>query len=165
GIAFRYIGSVRELESLFGFDFDGSPLPMLEPSFDTYQKQYSHEARFTGAAADDRLDWTGGVYFFHEDGDLTDYVTFPGGLLQIYGENYFDNDAWALYGQVTYDLTDRLSLTVGARYTDEHKEFEGRQRDLNLIAPKSGAPTFLFPDPLDLTRYYPLGVNERDFDD
>ncbi|HEY8518845.1 MAG TPA: TonB-dependent receptor [Gammaproteobacteria bacterium] len=165
GITFRYIGSARELDSLFGFDFDGSPLPMLEPSFDTFQRQYSHEARFTGSAVDDRLEWTGGVYFFHEDGDLTDYVTFPGGLLQIYGENYFDNDAWALYGQVRFDLTERLGLIAGARYTDEHKEFEGRQRDLNLIAPKSGAPVFLFPDPLDLTRYYPLGVNERDFDD
>ncbi|HLF11572.1 MAG TPA: TonB-dependent receptor [Gammaproteobacteria bacterium] len=165
GVAFKYIASVRELESLFGFDFDGSPLPMLEPSFDTYQAQWSHEAQFTGSAVDDRLNWTAGAYFFHEDGDLTDYVTFPGGLLQIYGENYFDNDAWALFAHVNFALTDKLGLTIGARYTDEQKEFEGRQRDLNLIAPKSGAPPFIFPDPNDLTRYYPLGVNERDFDD
>jgi iron complex outermembrane recepter protein len=164
-IDLKYIGSVRELDAQFGFDFDGSPLPMLEPSFDTYQKQWSHEAQLTGVAIDDRLNWTGGLYLFHEDGDLTDYVTFPGGLLQIYGENYFDNDAWALFAQVNFALTDRLGLTLGARYTDERKEFEGRQRDLNLIAPKSGAPAFLFPDQNDLTRYYPLGVNERDFDD
>lgn len=161
----RYIGSVRELESLFGFDFDGSPLPMLEPSFDTYQKQYSHEVQLSNAGNNSRFDWTIGAYFFHEDGDLTDFVTFPGGLLQIYGENYFDNDAWALFAQVTIGLTDRLNLTLGGRFTDEHKEFEGRQRDLNMIAPKSGAPAFIFPDQNDLTRYYPLGVNERDFDD
>ena len=92
-------------------------------------------------------------------------MTFPGGLLQIYGENYFDNDAWALFAQVTIALTERLDLTLGGRFTDEQKEFEGRQRDLNMIAPKDGAPPFIFPDQNDLTRYYPLGVNERDFDD
>ena len=165
GITLRYIASVRELDALFGFDFDGSPLPMLEPSFDTHQEQYSHELQLTSTAFDDRLTWTAGAYLFHEEGDLTDYVTFPGGLLQIYGENYFDNDAWALFAHANFAISDRWGLTVGARYTDEHKEFEGQQRDLNLIAPKSGAPTFLFPDPNDLSRYYPLGVNERDFDD
>ncbi len=165
GMTLRYIGSTRELESLFGFDFDGSPLPMLEPSFDTYQRQYSHEVQLSNASEEGRFDWTVGAYFFHEDGDLTDFVTFPGGLLQIYGENFFDNDAWALFAQVTIALTDRLDLTLGGRFTDEQKEFEGRQRDLNMIAPKSGAPPFIFPDQNDLTRYYPLGVNERDFDD
>ncbi|MFO7287200.1 MAG: TonB-dependent receptor [Gammaproteobacteria bacterium] len=165
GMLLRYIGSSRELESLFGFDFDGSPLPMLEPSFDTFQRQYSHELQLSNVSDEGRFDWTVGAYFFHEDGDLTDFVTFPGGLLQIYGENYFDNDAWALFAQVTIGLTDRLDLTIGGRYTDERKEFEGRQRDLNLIAPKSGAPPEIFPDQNDLTRYYPLGVNRRDFDD
>ena len=35
----------------------------------------------------------------------------------------FDNEAWAAFAQATYDLTDRLQLTVGGRYTDEQKSF------------------------------------------
>src|SRR5690606_40548826 len=67
GMTLRYIGSTRELESLFGFDFDGSPLPMLEPSFDTYQRQYSHEVQLSNVSDEGRFDWTVGAYFFHED--------------------------------------------------------------------------------------------------
>jgi len=37
-------------------------------------------------------------------------------------------------------LTDKLSFTRGLCYTDESKCFEGRQRNLNLTAPKLCAP-------------------------
>ena len=35
----------------------------------------------------------------------------------------FDNEAWAVFAQATYDLSDVLHLTVGGRYTDEQKTF------------------------------------------
>jgi iron complex outermembrane receptor protein len=35
----------------------------------------------------------------------------------------FDNEAWAVFAQATYDLSDVLHLTVGGRYTDEQKAF------------------------------------------
>jgi iron complex outermembrane receptor protein len=172
----KYIGSYRDLDWEAGFDFDGSPLSMLEVSFSTYQKQWSHELQFSGSSWEDRWQWVLGGYYFHEEGDLTDYVTFPAGFLQIYGENEFDTDAWAVFMHNTVALTDRLSLTLGLRYTDEDKKFEGRQRDLNMVSVNPGIPTGCEPPPLgcgfdawpdqnDFTRYYPLGVNSNSFTD
>ena len=39
----------------------------------------------------------------------------------------FDNESWALFAQGTYDLTDRLHLTLGLRYTEEDKSFKPDQ--------------------------------------
>jgi len=168
GATLKSITAIRDLDALFGQDQDGSPLQIIDPSFDTHQEQISQEIQIGGTAADDRLSWLAGLYYFQEDGDLTDFVTFPGGLLQIFGENFFDNDAWAAFTHFNFALTDRWSLTLGARYTDEHKEFEGKQRDLNqllvklLVTPPTSPP---YPDPNDVTRFYPLGVNVKDFTD
>ncbi|HEY5566408.1 MAG TPA: TonB-dependent receptor [Gammaproteobacteria bacterium] len=168
GATLKSITAIRDLDALFGQDQDGSPLQIIDPSFDTHQEQISQEIQIGGTAADDRLSWLAGLYYFQEDGDLTDFVTFPGGLLQIFGENFFDNDAWAAFTHLNFALTDRWSLTLGARYTDEHKEFDGRQRDLNqlliklLVTPPTSPP---YPDPNDVTRFYPLGVNVKDFTD
>ncbi|MBI2994772.1 MAG: TonB-dependent receptor [Gammaproteobacteria bacterium] len=173
----KYIGGYRSLHWKGGFDFDGSPLPMLEPSFDTKQEQYSNELQLSGLSWEDRWKWVLGFYQFHEEGDLTDYVTFPGGLLQIFGRNFFDTDAWAVFTHNNFALTDKIGLTFGARYTDEDKDFEGQQRDLNMIAVNPflplgtgcigppGCSLDAFPDQNDFTRYYPLGVNNKGFTD
>jgi len=174
---FKYIGSYRDLDWEAGVDADASPLNHLEVSFSTFQEQWSHEFQFTGEALDGRWDWVVGAYFFHEEGELTDYVTFPHGFLQIYGENFFDTDAWALFTHNNIALTERWGLTIGLRYTDEDRDFEGRQRDLNMIAVNkflppgtgclgpAGCSLDSWPDQNDFTRYYPLGVNNKTFDD
>jgi iron complex outermembrane receptor protein len=55
-------------------------------------------------------------------------------------------------------------VTGGLRWTQEDKEFEGKQRDLNSLGAQLGVPAAAFPDPTDLSRLYPLGVQEQDFD-
>lgn len=167
-IVLKSITAYRELDAKFGQDQDGAPIQIIDPSFDTHQEQVSQELQLSGEAADGALNWLLGAYYFQEDGDLTDFVTFPGGFLQVFGENFFDNKAWAAFTHLNYAFTEKLSLTFGARYTDEHKEFEGRQRDLNLllikllVLPPTSPP---FPDPNDLTRFFPLGVNVKNFTD
>jgi iron complex outermembrane receptor protein len=178
GWQLKYIGAFRYMQFNAGLDFDSSPLPMLEVSFDTKQKQWSHELQLTGLSWEDRWEWVGGFYYFHEEGDLTDFVTFPGGFLQIYGENFFDTDAWAVFTHNNFAVNDQFSITFGLRYTDEDKDFEGRQRDLNMVSVNPGLPLGTgcpppplgcsldaWPDQNDFTRYYPLGVNNKGFTD
>ena len=174
----KYIGSYRDLDWEAGIDADGSPLPHLEVSFSTFQEQWSHELQLSGLAWEERWNWIVGLYYFHEEGDLTDFVTFPHGLLQIYGENEFDTDAWAVFTHNNIAITDRFGVTIGIRYTDEDRDFEGRQRDLNMVGvnpslpigagcphPAAGCSLDAWPDQNDFTRYYPLGVNNQSFDD
>jgi iron complex outermembrane receptor protein len=159
----KSITAYRELSSLFGMDFDGSPIMAGDTSFDQNQEQFSQELQVSGTALGNRMDWVLGGYFFHEEGDLTDFVPFAEGIVQVFGLNLFDNDAFAFFTHLHFDVTEKLGLTVGLRYTDENKTFEGRQRDLNSFPSKVGFPAFLHPDPNDLTRIYPLGVNKKSF--
>ena len=161
----KSITAYRDTEADFGTDIGGAPFVVADLSFTQNQDQFSQELQFTASLFEDRLQWLFGLYYFQEDGSLTDFVPFVAGLVQVLGPNFFDNEAVGAFTQLDYALTDKIGLTAGVRYTDEDKEFEGRQRDLNMLPVKMGFPIALFPDPNDLTRLYPLGVNKRNFTD
>ncbi len=162
---FKSISAMRKLSAKFGIDLDGSPINIADTSFDTNQTQYSQELQLTGLAFESRLNWVVGLFYFHERGDLTDYVPFGEGLVQVFGENLFTNESFAGFVNMNYSLTERLGLTLGVRHTDEDKQFEGRQRDLNAFPNKLGVPAAAHPDPSDVTRIYPLGEQSKDFKD
>jgi len=74
-----------------------------------------------GKAFDNRLNWILGYYYFKEDGKNLNPVRFSEIWLDSGG--YFDSDSWAVFGQGTYNVTDKLALTVGLRYTDDTKRY------------------------------------------
>ena len=162
GLDFKSITAVRDIDTAFGADVDGAPQAINDTSFEMDQEQFSQEFQLTGTG--DKLNWLLGLYYFHEEGTLIDYPVFGGGIVQIFGPNDLENDAYAAFGHANYQLTDNLGVTAGIRYTKEDKQFEGRQRDLNSFASALGLPPQAFPDPSDLTLYFPGGVNERSFD-
>ena len=163
-VSLKSISAYRQLRARFGIDQDGAPIQVVENSFETNQSQLSQELQISGVALGERLNWVAGAYFIHEQGDLTDYVVFPAGLLQVYGPNNFENETYAAYTHVNYDVTDSLALTVGLRYSRQQKEFYGGQRDLNLFSTKLGTPADLFPT-ADLSLFYPPGPFEKTFND
>jgi iron complex outermembrane receptor protein len=165
GLALKSISAFRRLSADFGTDLDGSPIDIGDTSFSTNQRQYSQELQLIGSSFQKRLDWVLGAYYFHEKGDLTDFVPFGEGLVQVDGENLFKNIAYAAFTNLTYSVTDAFAVSFGLRFTDEHKDFEGRQRDLNSLPFKMGFPAQAFPDPSDVTRIYPIGTQRREFDD
>lgn len=175
-MSIKSITSYRELDWAAGMDTDGSPIVIIEPGFQMNQEQFSQEIQFTGTAFDDQLNYVYGVYYFEESGDLHDFVPFGQGLLQVDGFNKFDTSAWAVFTHLNYALSDTLSLTLGARYTEESKEFEGFQRDPNAFLYKlvmgkqldeiteADRVALGFPDANDPLRFYPPGTNKKDFE-
>jgi iron complex outermembrane receptor protein len=103
-------------------------------------RQYSQEFRLTSPQGE-LLRWILGSHFFHEDLDSSAQRTIPIGLLPngssnqlgatnpVYRNLNYDHntDSYALFGNVTYDFTDKFSLTGGLRWTLEKKDI-----DLNL---------------------------------
>lgn len=74
-----------------------------------------------------------------------------GGFLQagdgVTGENYqYDTTSWSAFGQFDINFTDRLTLTIGGRYTEEDKEM---QTQININ------------DPLSALSFADLGSNLR----
>ncbi len=108
------------------------------------QDQWSQEFRLSSTGSN-RIDWTVGAYAFHqavETHGVTEYgrnasywlttvtvggVPVPGtnpGLLEgytVFNDSRIETDSLAVFGQFTWNITDRLHLTPGLRYTHEEK--------------------------------------------
>jgi iron complex outermembrane recepter protein len=68
---------------------------------------------------DGPLSWQIGGFYFDSDFDVTTVgFNFPPPVTVNH-----TNEAWALFGQVGYQLTDTLRATGGIRYTDDQKDF------------------------------------------
>jgi iron complex outermembrane receptor protein len=97
--------------------------------------------------------WVAGLYFLREDTEIIDNsiaTTFlsvlgPGSVGDILdGEFIYDQEnitkSSAVYGDFTWSMTERLSLTVGGRYTYDDKEYRNRSECLDFGA----QPDFIF---------------------
>ena len=82
----------------------------------TDQDQLSQEVTLTSNFAG-RFNFVAGVYYFTEDVQLNSVFVFP-------FELGVETDAYAVFLQSTYDFNDALTLTTGARYTDESKDLD-----------------------------------------
>jgi len=100
--------------------------------------QFTQEIKFNGSIGDGLIDIVGGVFYFYEEnrtdfGDIFSLNLGPGGpppdgFPLILADRVIDNtaEAWAAYMQADVNLTERLTVTAGIRYTDETKTFEIR---------------------------------------
>lgn len=117
----KSITAYREMEAQFYRDADGSPHVIFETENDMEQDQFSQEIQLSGVALDDRLNWIVGLYYFEEEGtDVNDIRT---SIVEFQSGGSIENDTKAIFSQVTYDITDDLSVTAGLRYSDETKTF------------------------------------------
>jgi iron complex outermembrane receptor protein len=120
-VAIKSITSFRNMEAFTAYDIDAAA-PTIGDLVDDFDvDQFSQELQFSGVAMDGRLNWLAGLYYFTEDGTNLDDVEFtPGRFLS---GAIIDNDSAAGFAQITFDATDKLSLTAGIRYTEETKRF------------------------------------------
>jgi outer membrane receptor protein involved in Fe transport len=81
-------------------------------------KQTTQEVRLA-SNGDGPLTWQVGGFYFESDFDVTTVgFSFPPPVTVNH-----TNEAWALFGQVSYQLTETLRATGGIRYTDDQKDF------------------------------------------
>lgn len=80
--------------------------------------QFTQEIRLasdTGGA----FNWQIGGFYFDSDFDVTTVgFDFPPPVTVNH-----KNESWAVFGQGTYELTDRFKVTAGLRYTEDEKDF------------------------------------------
>jgi len=92
-------------------------------------KVLTQEFRFTTIAADSRLKWTGGLFFFHQRSPIRQATHFgndaalvgsPDINYSIIGTTKNDNKGLAVYAQAEYQLRRNLQLIAGIRYDYQH---------------------------------------------
>lgn len=137
-IELKSVTGYRTYDGIKPADFDGGTysIPIFEAdNFETHT-QFSQELQVVGSALDDRLSYVAGLYYFMENGEAENPQTFAvaAGTLPS-GERILasvttplryttHNYSAAAYSQASYTpvFDDKLRLTLGLRYTRDHKQ-------------------------------------------
>jgi iron complex outermembrane receptor protein len=131
-LSFKSISSYRELDYGTELDLDGTPQNAFGIFYFNTQEQISQE--FQLSYQGDRLSAVTGIYYFSEEGDTFDGGVFNNFLIASSGISSFSTDSYALFGQFDYEINERLTATVGFRYTEEEKDYQRLVEDFDLTA-------------------------------
>ena len=107
-------------------DADATPLTFFHGGGAQASEQFSNELRYSGMFFD-RLFLTTGFYYFQNDLSYHEQRLFgdpSGDILEFNGGGIYNVETFGLFMNGDYDLTDRLTLTLGLRYTHEEKAAE-----------------------------------------
>jgi len=128
GFSIRSISSWEAMDYARQEDFDSTVLSAGNNDYSGDLTTYSQELRFTSAGAAG-WDWIVGAFYGVDEldeSDVFDETDHPFFLDLVLDEVYNQQTAsLALYNHNDIVLTDVLTLTVGARYTDEERSFTG----------------------------------------
>lgn len=118
-VTLKSISAWRDLESEFSRDGDHSPHRISQFHDLLQQEQFTQELQLLGSTG--RFNWILGAYYFAEEGDNENTLDFT--ISNFRSGGAFDNEAWAAFAQLTWDITEQWHVTLGGRYTDESKRF------------------------------------------
>ena len=124
-----------ELEDSFAVGFSGGVrsellgLPpggfveLFERDQTTDQDSFSQELRIDGTASGGLIDYLAGLYYFRESGTQTVFSRIF--FAPAFTEFDIETDSYAAFGQLAFNVTEDLTLTVGGRYTEDRKSIDG----------------------------------------
>jgi iron complex outermembrane receptor protein len=137
GATLKSITAYRQLKGFSTSDPDGTGFRLYDQTVTTDQHQVSEELQLSGKAFGGKLDYLLGGYFFNERADQTLFLCFapitprPSARFNACNtwtqRNDQSTDSYAVFGQARYSLTDRISVTLGGRYTWETKKIVSNQ--------------------------------------
>ena len=126
------LGSDLSLDYIFGWlktnekitqDFDAAPLTLYHTDRPARWRQTTNELRLTKGGSGP-LTFVLGAYLWDSRYtiNLKNYIGFAGPPLLTSAQDVTQtNKSWAIFGESDYKLFDRLTLTLGARYTHDKK--------------------------------------------
>ncbi len=118
----KSITGIRKLDWDDSLDLDGSPLPLARSQRLSDYDSFSQELQLVGGI--DRFNYVLGGYYFQDDGFTNNPQNFFGGA-SVFDSRYgFETDAFALFGHLDFQITEKLSLSGGLRYTEEEKTID-----------------------------------------
>ncbi|PZQ22615.1 MAG: hypothetical protein DI569_07755 [Sphingopyxis macrogoltabida] len=102
-------------------DSDGTSL--VAAGFDnTYKSRSLYLENYLTSNGNGPFKWLVGAVYFHDRSTFDPLQAYSNGALALKAFSRQWTDSFAVYGQGSYDLTDRLTFTVSGRYTLEDKK-------------------------------------------
>ena len=126
----RWINGYRGIQSENLIDLDGSSVVAHYTGGTQDLKQYSTEMQATGTAFDDRLNFAAGLTYFRETGFDQSRSNLFGPDVWSNFSGTIDNDSYGMYSQLNYELTDRLRVTGGLRYSIDDRRLTTQSGDV-----------------------------------
>jgi iron complex outermembrane receptor protein len=117
------------------------------PHHQQLTQEFRVESNYAGP-----LNFQGGLYYFFEDItiDSFNFNSLAGGVQNGYARQEQQNNAAAVFGSATYELTPALKLKGGVRYTVDNKNFVAAQFQSPIGLDPTG-PLYANPDDTDVS--------------
>jgi iron complex outermembrane receptor protein len=127
----KSITAYRDNEIHYRNDTDYSSLDLVYIDYFDHYKQFTQELQLISPDSS-RLTYVAGLYYYHQKADTDRIVSngeqsfFLGNVpgTTVYNNGQVTTNSYAAYADLSYDLSDRLTLNVGGRYTYEKKEVD-----------------------------------------
>ncbi|MFL0801125.1 MAG: TonB-dependent receptor [Agarilytica sp.] len=152
-LTMKSISSFRTLDYGTELDLDATPVNAFSIFYFNEQDQTSQELQLNYKS--DRASLVSGLYYFEEDGSTFDGGAFGNFLIGFAGEAEFTTTSYALFSQLDFDFTEKMTGILGVRYTEEEKEYSRVIEDFDLtslagisIDNQSGAVSYANPERL-----------------
>jgi len=112
----------REIDFASASDLDGEMTSIFEVGGTTIQDQISNELRYATTLMDGKLDLTLGHYYFQQNIEYLEDRFVAGGALKFVLGGEMDHTSTGVFISTDYHISDKLSVSAGARYTIEDKK-------------------------------------------
>ena len=117
------VSDYLRVQKRYGEDSDGSPNFVFDFDVFYHFQQFSQELRLNGGSGPFR--WLAGVYYINYRSSQNSPTTSPANLFGDADAQFALRDSSpAGFAQIEYDLSDRWTALVGARYTYDDKSFD-----------------------------------------
>ncbi len=142
-VSLLWVSSYRTYTNSFAEDTDGSPIAIQQLLQVLDHEQKTHEIRLNTAVGE-RVDLTFGAFYLDQDTAEDARVDLPYvGFDFIHGPDLVPSNNQALYAHAAFQLTDRMNLSLGVRYSEDEKSYTFRRRNPDLT-PVTACTTFWF---------------------
>lgn len=126
GFTVSSISNYTKFKFSYAEDCDATPFDSCYFPAGQRLDQFSQEFRVNGNAG--KLNYTAGVYYLNVDQSNNARLVFPSQAGMDFALDTFNNfsqklESYALFGQLEYAFSDKLSATFGARWTHDDKRF------------------------------------------
>ncbi|ADU14047.1 TonB-dependent receptor domain-containing protein [Asticcacaulis excentricus] len=127
---FTVVGGVQSTDRTDGGNGDGSPYPGYEYAFDEKLSQASLEMRLSDDNGG-KFDWIVGAFYLTDSADFdSTWTSFT--VRSVYDNNHKQRrNSFAVFGQADYNVTEKLRLSGGLRFTRDTVDYKGQNIDHN----------------------------------
>lgn len=118
----KLINAWRNVKSDPALNIDGTSAGLYHAYVNVDMSQYSSELQYSGDLG--KLNYVFGGMYFHEWGKDQNLIQVVSSY-SLYNA-HIDNKSYGVYGHLTYDVTDKLGVFGGVRYTHDNKKITTR---------------------------------------